>query len=639
MIFIIEMRIFINIIDSLIHTLLIDINKLKNVQSLSLLNKYEGKNPYLKKLKRDYEKYGKVLTQTQANYIVDNHNVDPFLINKVINITEYLGEELKKNHNLSFTPKRILFQFILAETEKSYHIYGKLKQNQKQPSMYWIPKTQVLDDPYWEEPNVEVDFDKYANLDKAGRRAYKHQEEGIKFLLSRDGCILADDMGLGKTFQSIVAAIDSGAEKILIVCPSSMKIAWKREIESFGETASIINGKHWNPDKFTIINFDILKNFHTTKEKRNSEDYIKKGNLIHNEIVDEKFDLVIVDEAHNLKNHKSIRGKIMTEVCVDYGVDRVWLLTGTPVANRPMDFYNLLKIIKSPLADNWIFYVKRYCEGKKFYKKLKNGNTKQIWLTNGASNLEELATKSRNLLLRRLKEDVLDMPEKTIGTVYHQLTTVQRNNYDNLWEEYLLERKKKKKRGSVDKDLVELILLRKFMANETIDSTLEMVDNAIEQGQKVIVFTNFQEEQDIIMEKLGKIAVAHNGSMNETKKQVSVDRFQQDEKVKVFVGNIQSAGVGITLTAATTVIFNSLDWVPGNVKQAIDRAYRIGQKNNVSVYFNIYEDTVDERVWESLFQKSDVIGTILGDANNIFTSDDDEEFEQIIDAVIHDEAD
>jgi SWI/SNF-related matrix-associated actin-dependent regulator of chromatin subfamily A-like protein 1 len=599
-----------------------NLNDINTIKALGFLNKYEGKNPYLKKLKRKHFRGGVNLTETQARYIIDYHDKDPHLINRPIEITEYFGEELQKQHNLKIVPTRILFQFILAETEKAYHIYGKLKRNQKHSDMYWVPKTQVLEDPYWQEPEIEVDFDKYVKMDSKGRFPYNHQETGIKFLLTRNGCILADDMGLGKTYQSSVAALEMDAKKVLIICPSAMKIGWQRELECFGQETSIISGKEWNPAKFTIINFDILKNFHTPKEKRTKK-YVEEGNIINNHIIEEQFDLVIVDEAHNLKNHKSIRGKIVKEICVDFGNPRTWLLTGTPVANRPMDFYNLLKIINSPITKNLKHYVLRYCDGKIFNKKLKNGKVKQIWITDGASNLEELSLRVRNLLLRRKKENVLDMPDKTITPLYHDLTAKQIIKYENLWDEYMEDRKAKKKKGRVDRDLVELGLLRQFIANETIEHSMELINSALEQDQKVIVFTNYNEEQDIIAEKLGNIAVRHNGSMSDIEKQVSVDRFQEDDKVKVFIGNIKSAGVGITLTAATVVVFNSLDWVPGNILQAIDRAYRIGQKNNVSVYFNIFRNTIDARVWESLFDKSEIIETILdGNSENIFSDKD-----------------
>lgn len=181
-------------------------------------------------------------------------------------------------------------------------------------------------------------FEKYNKiLAKSGKKLYKHQEEGIKFLLSRKGCVLADDMGLGKSIQSIIAALESGAKKILVVAPSSAKINWEREINVFCDDTAIVEGKKWNHAKFTIINFDILKNFYTLPDgkKRNEGE---PQQILRRELSNTGFDLVIIDEAHYLKNNESIRGKIMVELCTKYNVARTWLLTGTPVANRPMDF-------------------------------------------------------------------------------------------------------------------------------------------------------------------------------------------------------------------------------------------------------------------------------------------------------------
>jgi SWI/SNF-related matrix-associated actin-dependent regulator 1 of chromatin subfamily A len=480
--------------------------------------------------------------------------------------------------------------------------------------MYWIPKTQVTDDPYFEPINVDVDFTKYNNiLAKQGKSLYKHQEEGIKFLLSRNGCILADDMGLGKSMQSIIAALESGAEKILIVTTSSTKINWQREINVFCNETTIVDGKKWDTSKFTIINFDILKNFHTlppTKKRKDDE----PETILIREMANTKFDLCIVDEAHNLKNNDSIRGKIMVDLCVKHNIPKVWLLTGTPVANRPMDFFNLLKIIKSPIADNWKHYAVRYCDGKKFFRTLKNGQKKQIWLTDGASNLEELANKTKNILLRRLKTDAIDMPDKIVTPMYHQLDKNGWKKYYQLWDEYVEMKKMMGKRTmESQKDLVELILLRQFIAKEAIPYTIEMVENAIEMGKKVIIFTSFSDELEEIYNHFGKIAVKHNGPMSTTRKQSSVDEFQNNPKIKVFVGNIKSAGVGITLTEGTVVVFNSFDWVPGNNEQAEDRAYRIGQDNNVNVYYQLFENTISTRMWEMLRNKKDIISTIMGE--------------------------
>lgn len=594
---------------------MINLNDIQGHSAISLLENYSGINPYLLRLKNEYLKNGKItLTDTQSKYIIENHDREPQLINRVVGITKYLGEELQKQDGVSFTPEKILIEFILGETDKAYHVYGKLKRNQIESKMYWLPKTQVTDDPYFEPINIEVDFDKYNKvLAKSKKKLYKHQEEGIKFLLSRNGCILADDMGLGKSIQSIVAALESGAKKILVVCPSSAKINWEREINVFCNETAIIEGKKWNDAKFTIINFDILKNFHTLIEGRRelTEEELL---LVKRDLANANFDLAIIDEAHYLKNNDSIRGKIMVELAVRYNIPKVWLLTGTPVANRPMDFFNLLKIIKSPIAENWKHFAVRYCDGKKFFKTLKNGQKKQIWITDGASNLDELASKTKNIILRRLKTDVLDMPDKVITPMYHRLDKKEWVGYENLWDEYLQKRTSEGKRnGSLQKDLVELILLRQFIAAAAIPHTIEMVENAIDMGRKVIIFTSFTEELEILANHFGKLAVIHNGPMSTTQKQKSVDAFQNNSKVKVFIGNIKSAGVAITLTEATVVVFNSFSWTPGDNEQAEDRSFRIGQKNDVNVYYQLFDDTISIRMWNMLNNKKDVISAIIGD--------------------------
>ena len=590
--------------------------KIENIKAFTALNKlreYNGKNPYLKKLKSELTNKGKLsLTSTQEEYIISNFDFEPYKVDRVIGISEYLGEEFKKKYDLPFVPNKMYIGFILGENEKSFHVFGKLKKNQKQNEIYWVPKTQIMEDPYYTPVDIDIDFEKYEEKDKLGRKLYEHQKDGIKFLVSRKKTILADDMGLGKTLQSVMGTLAAESKKVLIICPSSTKINWEREINMFGEyDTSIISGRKWKPAKYTIINYDILKNFHTVKKR--GEKPIEE--LTH--ILDEKFDTLIVDEAHYLKNHKSIRGSIVTDLVKKNAFENVWLLTGTPVANRPKDLYNLLKIIGHPLSDNWQFYVKRYCDAKNFKKKMKNGKIKNIWVIDGNSNLNELSIRIKNKVLRRMKEDVLDMPEKTIIPVFNELTSKEWVEYDNLWEEYLIKRKEQKKRGKPQRDLVELILLRQFIALKSIPNTIELAENALEEGKKIIIFTTFTDELLELQEHFGNQCVVHNGSMSDKDKQFSVDEFQNNPKKKVFIGNIMSAGVGITLTAADTVIFNSFDWVPGNNEQAEDRSYRIGQKNNVSVYYQLFEDTISTRMWYTLKHKKNVIDQIIGNNNDM----------------------
>jgi SWI/SNF-related matrix-associated actin-dependent regulator 1 of chromatin subfamily A len=593
---------------------LINLEDIKSRGAITLLQTYNGINPYLKALKQKLINNDKVaLTEGQVEYINKFYDVEPQVINRVVSINPLLGESLKDKHKLSFLPEKMLIQAMLADQEKTYHVYGKLKKNQKNAEMYWLPKTLVLDDPYFTECEVEVNWEKYEEMDVMGRHPYEHQKEGIKFLVCRKGAILADDMGLGKTYQSIVAALEVDAKKVLVICPASVKISWQREIESFDQKAIIVSGSKWpEVGRFTVINFDILKNFHTIGEPTKD----KNGNFNpHNRnIVNEKYDLVIIDEAHKIKDHKTQRGQIANEIALTYGIERVWELTGTPIANRPMDFFNILKMIKSPLADNWKFFAQRYCDAKRFHKTLKNGQRRQIWITNGASNLDELAIRTKNSLLRRLKTEVLDMPDKTVSTIYHKLSKRGEREYESIWDEYMEKRAEEGKRkiSDLSKDIVELGLLRKFIAMETIPNTIELAKDAIEQGQKVVIFTTFTDELNEIADNFtNSECVIHNGKMTANAKQKSVDSFQNNKKCKVFIGNITSAGVGITLTEGTVVIFNSFSWVPGDNEQAEDRCYRIGQKSNVSVYYQLFTGTISLVMWYTLMRKQEIINKII----------------------------
>jgi SNF2 family DNA or RNA helicase len=586
--------------------IMLDIKDINNLDSESMLMTYEGKNPYIiymKKKKMTEKKY--FLTNNQSKYVKNYYSVEPKKMDKVIELTDYFSEQLQEEHKLKIQPKKILLETLLAESDKAIHIICKFYKNQKDVKLIWVPKTQLLTDIHFEEIDVEVDYKKYQKLDNRGWSAFKHQEDGIEFLLKNKKCILADD--IGKTYQSIVAALEIEAERVLIVCPSSLKINWMREIENFCEDVSIIKGKHWDPDRFTIINYDILKNFHTIEEKgKKYEDW-----ELRREIVEFNPDLIILDEAHFVKNHKSIRGKILKDISKRFKTERVWLLTGTPIANRPMDYFNLLSIIDSPVTNNWVHYAKTYCEGMRFKKA-----GRFIWVTNGASNLEELATKTKRTILRRKKEHVLDLPEKLITPVYLELENV--DGYKNVWNEYIEQRKLDGKKGNPAKDLVEMTLLRTFIAMETVPYTIEKTEEALELNKKTIIFCNFNDEMDSFINHFGDKCVCVRGGMSDKQKQQSVDRFQEDDKCMVFVGQIKAAGVGLTLTKAEIVIMNSLDWVPGTHEQAEDRAYRIGQKETVNIYYMLIDDTIDTLVWNILNEKKKVIGTIMGE-NDIIT--------------------
>jgi SNF2 family DNA or RNA helicase len=557
-------------------------------KALDLLETYSGANNYIMRLRRkqiDNKKF--YPTRAQAEYIVNYINTTPKVAKKWVELDEYFSKKISDEKLFTKIATQVYVEKLLIEKDTSYHIWGKFFDSQELHD-FWLPKVALIKNNKVE--NVVIDYDKYSH-----RPPLEHQKEAIQKLVENKKFILADDMGLGKTTSTIIAALETGAKKMLIICPASLKINWQREIENYSDrTTSIIEGKKWDDSDFVIINYDIIKNFHDDKNKTESI------------IVKSKFDLVIIDEAHYVQNSQAQRTKLINDI--GKKVERVWLLTGTPITSRPINYFNLLSLIDSPVAQNWMAYVKRYCNGFQF-----QAGRRKIWNVSGASNLEELRDRTSPLVLRRLKENVLDLPEKIITPVYLRLKS---NEYEELMGEYYDWYDKSGESDSLTLQFTKLTKVRQVIAEEKTKATIELCENIIEQGKKVIVFTNFTKSLELILQHFGKNAVRLDGQMSQKERQSSVDRFQNEEDVKIFVGNIKAAGVGITLTAAEAVVMNDLSFLPSDHSQAEDRSYRYGQKNNVLVYYPIFDNTVEGIIYDILKKKKNIFETIMGDNAN-----------------------
>ena len=557
------------------------------VKALDLLDSYSGANNYIIYMKTKKETNKKFYpTRSQAEYITTYFDTKPKVARKWVELDHYFAKKFAQERYLLETPEKIYIEKLLVEKDKSYHVWGKFFEKDSL-SEFWVPKSSLIKSQTVDE--VNIDYSKYDH-----RPPLSHQKEAIEKLVGSRRFILADDMGLGKTTSTIIAALETGAKKILIICPASLKINWEREIANYSDRSCYIaEGKKFSTESdFVIVNYDILKNFHDPKDKENSL------------LIQSKFELVILDEAHMVSNAQAQRTKIINNFVKD--IKRVWLLTGTPMTSRPMNYYNLLSIIESPVAQNWMAYAIRYCQGFQF----RAGNRK-IWNVTGASNLEELRDRTSKQILRRLKEQVLDLPEKIITPVY--LRTSSKEYKDLMGEYYDWLENKKEESSSLTIQFSKIMKVRKVIANEKVKETIEFVQNIIDQGKKVIIFTNFTDTLQLIHNHFGKESVYLDGSCNKVQRQYAVDQFQENEKVKVFVGNLKAAGVGLTLTAAEVVIMNDLSFVPAEHAQAEDRAYRYGQKNNVLVYYPIFENTIEGVIYDILNKKKKIIGTVMGD--------------------------
>jgi SWI/SNF-related matrix-associated actin-dependent regulator of chromatin subfamily A-like protein 1 len=554
-------------------------------KALDLLETYQGANNYIIRLRQkqiDNKKF--YPTRAQAEYIINYHEMAPKVAKKWVELDSYFAQKIANDKLLSSVPTKVYVEKLLVEKDTAYHIWGKYFDSE-QVYDFWIPKVALIKDN--KVKDVVIDYEKYSH-----RPPLEHQKEAIKSLVENKKFILADDMGLGKTTSTIIAALETGAKKVLIICPASLKINWQREIENYSDRpTSIIEGKKWEDGDFIIINYDIIKNFHDEKKKSDSV------------LLKTKFDLVIIDEAHYIQNKQAQRTKLINDFVSN--VDRLWLLTGTPITSRPINYFNLLNLIECPVAKNWMAYVKRYCNGFQF-----QAGRRKIWNVSGASNLEELRDRTAPLVLRRLKENVLDLPDKIITPVYLRLKSKE---YEALMGEYYDWYDKNGESDSLTLQFTKLTKVRQVIAEEKVASTIEICENIVEQGKKVIVFTNFTKTLEMILEHFGKKAVRLDGQMSQKERQMSVDRFQNEEDVMVFVGNIKAAGVGITLTAGEAVVMNDLSFLPSDHSQAEDRSYRYGQKNNVLVYYPIFDNTVEGIIYDILKKKKDIFETVMGD--------------------------
>lgn len=623
----------------------------KTNEAYDILKIYEGNNFLIKRLKTNvYNKSNKyVLSDFEIEYILNNYSYKSKQINKIIKITKWFAESQMEKWNVSFIPEKIYVYELLGEMDNFVHVSIKYKKNQENKTTCFIPRKALLDDLNSSDFNeLNVDFSVINTvLSKFDKSLYKHQEEAVKFLLSRKKALLADDQGLGKSLSATSASIIGGFKKILIICPASLKSTWKRELSTFipENDIAIIKSNNWISDKkYTIINYDIIDLHHKIAKDKIIEEkhkYDKYGNpkldqngnqiieikekwfksrkkdaklkaLSESNLYQSNFDLVIIDECHKLSNNSSIRYEMIMDFLEKSNIEDVYLLSGTPMTNKPINLFHVMSLIKHPVCENFEYFVKTYCDGKQIENK---STHRKIWLTGGSSNLDELMEKVKNSYLRRLKSDIPGMVNKTIHQRYYDLSDDEFFVYNKLWDDYE-ESQIQLGNDNLNKELTEGILLRQFVSNAMIKNTIELANEFLEDDKKVFIACCFNEEISELKKYFGDKAVIYKGGMSIKQKDDAEKRFMTDPKTTVFIGNIIAAGVGLTLTSSHICIFNSYDWVPGNNLQMMDRVHRIGQKNDVEVYFQLFSNTISEHMWETIIRKEMNIDKVIKTENN-----------------------
>lgn len=425
---------------------------------------------------------------------------------------------------------------------------------------------------------------------------YPHQVDGIKFLTQHGRAILADDMGLGKSRQAVIAmnqAAPTGV--VLVICPASLKLNWEREIHLVRANDAVevigVQGYEVGKPRWVVVNYDQLaKNAERLRTIRWSG--------------------VIIDEAHFIKNASQRTSQVLKIIGVSdnkkesvEGPRLVFLLTGTPMPNRPRDLFNLLRAVGHPSARSFLSFAKRYCGAYK---------NDFGWVTEGASNIGELNLLLREVMLRRKKDDVLDLPPKIRSWVPVQIESA---SAWKSYEEFLgwLESADPAKPNDTE-FLARITKLRVALHKAKHAACAERIKDVLATGQKVVVFTCFSEGITRHKKALGSKAVTITGSDNAKQRMAAMDAYQQDPDVKVALCNLIAGGVGLNMTAGTHVIFQDLDWVPANHLQAEDRCYRIGQKERVTVEYLMADGTLDGYIAQLLETKLKLAQVVVSDA-------------------------
>jgi SWI/SNF-related matrix-associated actin-dependent regulator of chromatin subfamily A-like protein 1 len=455
---------------------------------------------------------------------------------------------------------------------------------------------------------------------------YGYQQEGATWLRHVKRAILGDEMGIGKTRQAIAAAYAETGGAV-VVCLASGKIStWAREIVTLDPDATVLvvnsgndiqqysigDGSYW-----VVINYDLL-------DKHVSD----MPQLYPN------YKTVILDEAHYIKEGTTIRGKAAVKLCTP--AENIYLLTGTPVMNRPIELFNLLKTIRHPLGENWFSYAMKYCGAyqRKVKKWVLNPQSGQRELreikfidVKGATNLDKLRTELSTSYLRRTKAALGDkLPPMVPDYIITELDKKHQALYADAWDNYFTNlelrlnadddidedaKNEKLMNAEMAQHLVEMQKLKQVASLSKVERIADDAENALEQGEQVIIFTQYTATLEALKERLKKHKpVSISGADNAKHRLEAIDDFQAG-KSKVFIGNTKAAGTGINLFAASLVYFADLEWTPALHEQAISRAHRNGQQKQVNAYYYIAKNTIDEDIKEALIAKKVVIDEIL----------------------------
>jgi len=457
-----------------------------------------------------------------------------------------------------------------------------------------------------EKPVAEIP----ANF-KFKTKPFKHQIEGFEYGLANNRWLLGDEQGLGKTKQVIDIAVakklQKGYKHCLIICGvNGLKWNWLNEIATHSNEEGYILGQRFKSMHRVIGSMsDRLEDLRNIKHI-GSYFLITNVETMRNEAIvkeiqklckDGTIGIVAIDEIHKCKNPASQQGKGILKIQPECRI----AMTGTPLMNTPFDLYIVLK---------WLGYEGHSFSAFKNHYAMYGGFGGYEVV--GYRYLDELQKQLDKIMLRRLKKDVLDLPEKTHIDEFVEMTPKQAQIYREVTADIKMNIDQIKMQNNPLAELIRMrqatgytgILSSTVKESAKLDRMEELVEEAVENGKKVVIFSNWTQMTDVIFNRVEKFgAVFITGQLEDRHRQGAVNRFQNDHSCNVIVGTIGAMGTGLTLTAGTVEIFMDEPWNRANKEQAEDRCHRVGTKENVTIYTILCKDTIDERIHELVERK------------------------------------
>lgn len=493
-----------------------------------------------------------------------------------------------------------------------------------------------------ENENVNYDFHSVDGKDEL----FPFQKDGVKSMLNMNSnVLLADEQGLGKTPQgSMYLKLQKDSLPALIICPASLKENWAKEIKKWtGFRTEILEGR--NPQHFTeayirkypvwIINYDIL-GVENKEEKQKEMERRKRAKLnripykkktVHvngwcDELIKFDFKTIIADEVQYVAEEEIIRTRAINQICDVLKNAKKIFISGTPYESKTKQFYTTLHILQPSIFNNKYKFMMRYCDPVKTFFG---------WNFDGLSNAEELHSIVSKFMIRRLKKDVLkELPPKTRAVIPLSVSISDRRKYDEMdfqFEKDIITGKKKK-----SEQIGHIAEMKKCAFETKMKSCIQWIKDYLAVNDKLVVFIWHHVACDAILSEFGNISVCLTGDTSSSERQAVVDRFQNDEKIKLFIGQVQSAGVGITLTKAHAVAFLEFGRSYPQLCQAEDRIHRIGQEaDSVLAYYLILPNSVDEDSMTTINKRGNQIQRVLnGETDGDFFEDVDSDMNESI---------